>query len=166
MPGPSETSRSARKSVAIPIKSTPAILRHVMRKGRSPIRDLPCPTPVITPARTSRICRFRVVAYRAVASSTPQGVSSITVISRHYGGKLTGRYGFHAAICVARAPSAMVLGHQRSRRTLLGHQYLAHCRFVQLAPNSPGAKLLGVDGLKPETSTITVLASSPTLLPI
>jgi iron complex outermembrane receptor protein len=68
-------------------------------------------------------------------------------------GKLTSRYDFSPAVGVRATYS------NGFRAPTLAEQYYSatnvspRSAFVQLPPNSPGAKLVGVDGLKPEAST-------------
>jgi iron complex outermembrane receptor protein len=68
-------------------------------------------------------------------------------------GKLTSRYDFSPAFGVRATYS------NGFRAPTLAEEYYSatnvspRSAFVQLAPNSPGAKLVGIDGLKPEAST-------------
>jgi iron complex outermembrane receptor protein len=68
-------------------------------------------------------------------------------------GKLTSRYDFNPMFALRGTFS------NGFRAPTLAEQYYSatnvspRSAFVQLAPNSPGAKLVGVDGLKPEAST-------------
>jgi iron complex outermembrane receptor protein len=68
-------------------------------------------------------------------------------------GKVTGRYDFTPAVALRGTVS------NGFRAPTLAEQYYSatnvspRSAFVQLAPNSPGARLVGIDGLKPEKST-------------
>jgi iron complex outermembrane receptor protein len=68
-------------------------------------------------------------------------------------GKLTARYDFSHQFALRGTISngfrAPTLAEEHYSATNISPT----AGFVQLAPNSPGAKLLGIDGLKPETST-------------
>jgi iron complex outermembrane receptor protein len=68
-------------------------------------------------------------------------------------GKLTGRYDFTPAMALRGTVSsgfrAPTLAEQYYSATNVGPR----TAFVQLPPNAPAAKLVGVDGLKPEKST-------------
>jgi iron complex outermembrane receptor protein len=67
-------------------------------------------------------------------------------------GKLTGRYDFTPEIAIRGTISngfrAPTLAEEHYSSTNISPT----AAFVQLPPNSPGAKLIGIDGLKPETS--------------
>ena len=68
-------------------------------------------------------------------------------------GKLTGRYDFSPAIAVRSTISTGFRAPTLAEEYYTSTNVSPTSAYVQLAPNSPGAKLVGIDGLKPEKST-------------
>jgi iron complex outermembrane receptor protein len=68
-------------------------------------------------------------------------------------GKLTGRYDFTEKIAVRGTISSGFRAPTLAEEYYSATNISPTAGFVQLAPNSPGARLLGIEGLKPETST-------------
>jgi len=68
-------------------------------------------------------------------------------------GKLTGRYDFNPAVGVRSTISTGFRAPTLAEEYYTSTNVSPTSAYVQLAPNSPGAKLVGIDGLKPEKST-------------
>jgi iron complex outermembrane receptor protein len=68
-------------------------------------------------------------------------------------GKLTGRYDFTPKIAVRGTISSGFRAPTLAEEHYSATNISPTAGFVQLAPNSPGARLIGIEGLKPETST-------------
>ena len=68
-------------------------------------------------------------------------------------GKLTSRYDFSPAVAVRATYSNGFRAPTLAESYYSATNVSPRSAFVQLAPNSPGARLVGIDGLKPEAST-------------
>lgn len=68
-------------------------------------------------------------------------------------GKLTGRYDFSPAIAIRATASTGFRAPTLAEEFYSATNVSPTSAFVQLPPNSPAAKLIGVNGLKPEKST-------------
>ena len=68
-------------------------------------------------------------------------------------GKLTSRYDFSPAFAVRGTVSNGFRAPTLAESYYSATNVSPRAAFVQLAPNSPGARLVGIDGLKPEEST-------------
>ena len=68
-------------------------------------------------------------------------------------GKLTSRYDFSPAVALRATYSNGLRAPTLAESYYSATNVSPRSAFVQLAPNSPGARLVGVDGLKPEAST-------------
>jgi len=67
-------------------------------------------------------------------------------------GKSTGRYDFTPKLAVRGTISNGFRAPTLAEEHYSATNITPTAGFVQLAPNSPGARLIGIDGLKPETS--------------
>ncbi|CDG83694.1 TonB-dependent receptor plug domain-containing protein [Janthinobacterium agaricidamnosum] len=67
-------------------------------------------------------------------------------------GKLTGRYDFSPTVAIRSTISNGFRAPTMAEQYYSATNVTPTSAFVQLAPNSPGARLVGVDGLKPEKS--------------
>lgn len=68
-------------------------------------------------------------------------------------GKLTSRYDFSPALALRATYSNGFRAPTLAESYYSATNVSPRSAFVQLAPNSPGARLVGIDGLKPEAST-------------
>ena len=68
-------------------------------------------------------------------------------------GKLTSRYDFSPAVALRATYSNGFRAPTLAESFYSATNVSPRSAFVQLAPNSPGARLVGIDGLKPEAST-------------
>ena len=68
-------------------------------------------------------------------------------------GKLTGRYDFSPVIAIRSTISNGFRAPTMAEQYYSATNVSPRSAFVQLAPNSAGARLVGIDGLKPEAST-------------
>lgn len=68
-------------------------------------------------------------------------------------GKLTSRYDFSPAVALRATYSNGFRAPTLAESYYSATNVSPRSAFVQLAPNSPGARLVGIDGLKPEAST-------------
>ncbi|OON62152.1 outer membrane receptor protein [Massilia sp. KIM] len=68
-------------------------------------------------------------------------------------GKLTSRYDFSPAVAVRATYSNGFRAPTLAESYYSATNVSPRSAFVQLAPNSPGARLVGIDGLRPEAST-------------
>jgi len=68
-------------------------------------------------------------------------------------GKLTSRYDFTPAVAVRATYSNGFRAPTLAESYYSATNVSPRSAFVQLAPNSPGARLVGIDGLRPEAST-------------
>ena len=86
-------------------------------------------------------------------------------------GKLTGRYDFTPTVALRSTISTGFRAPTLAEEYYTSTNVSPTSAYVQLAPNSPGAKLVGIDGLKPEKSTnysvgLVIQPTTTTLLTI